>query len=113
MSSMDMLLPTTNRKELATHHPKYDYANEDDIVNKLIDRVASPWYIYWHIVELTFSKFKFFIVINFMSLNYVLVEPFLKNEDNVVNHNYFYMVNIILTKLNVVLFDILITSEKT
>ena len=42
MSSMDIHLPTTNRKERATHHPKYDYANEDDIVNKLIDRVASP-----------------------------------------------------------------------
>ena len=41
MSSMDIHLPTTNRKERATHHPIYDYPNEDDIVNKLIDRVAS------------------------------------------------------------------------
>ena len=60
MSSMVMLLPTSSRKERATHLPKYDYANEDDIVNKLIDRVASSWYIYWHIVELTFSKYKIF-----------------------------------------------------
>ena len=40
MSSMVMLLPTSSRNERAAHLPKYDYANEDDIVNKLIDRVA-------------------------------------------------------------------------